>query len=124
MQIKYKTSLKVCANLWSPDEKPMPTSMCVITVYDHEVCIDGRKISEGISSHRLSFLEWRDDLQLLVQKAMLSVKPSVLSQLNHDRCMDPVKHNAVVYTDWMFCLQVTEGEDIKCLIFHITGIEQ
>ena len=43
--------------------------------------------------------------------------------LDYYQYMDPVKHDVVVYSDWMSCLQAIEGEDTENpLTCHITNL--
>ena len=97
-----------------------------------EVYTDGSKINEAVGAAAVIHRHFQNgettcrqlSKRLPNNSTIFAVEATAITlALNYYRYMDPVKHDVVVYSDSMSCLQAIEGEDTEnSLICHIMNL--
>ena len=133
MILRDTVSLKEWVNLWSQEKRLGPNSMSITMLQDDlmkETLMDLRLMRVGaaavINRH---FQNGETTCRQLSKRlpnnsTIFAAEPMAITlALDYYRYMDPVKHDVVVYSDSMYCLQAVEGEDNENpLIYNIMNL--
>ena len=129
------TSSKEWANIWSPDKKTKPSSLSIMklkgrtmksTLMAPKWTREGGGAAAVINRHFLNGETTCCHLpkRLPDNSTIFAAEDTAITlALDYYQHMTPIRHDVVVYSDSMFCLQVIEGDDTENpFICHIMNL--